>query len=225
MRDGSLICACAVGLDRGLRLGVGDFFARRAGRRWSSLRLSDRNAERVDPQMFGEVVGAGESFLADFAEERLDAEVHALVSGQLVGAGESPRAVFPVAGERLLSRVATEVSLQVGRLVVDLLAVLVGAGVELDDGVALPATSVLIAAGADRASDADDAFRRDVGWQIFDVLSGDFALDFGPRDGGQCLGQQNGLRFLRWLDGRFAVPAPSRLRGLLVRCAGLGLGA
>ena len=62
------------------------------------------------------MVGARESSVAEFAIERFVPRVLPLVPGQLVTAGKSPATVVPAADVRLLTRVGSQVRLQVGRL-------------------------------------------------------------------------------------------------------------
>lgn len=81
--------------------------------------------------MLGQVVRPAETLGADFALVGFNSRVGPFVPGQFIGAGELPAAVRPGAVERLLARVAPQVRLQVRALVVDLRAVIVGAGVDL----------------------------------------------------------------------------------------------
>lgn len=81
--------------------------------------------------MFGEVVRPRESLFAKFALVGLDSGMGALVASKFIGAAEAPSASAPGAGERLLSGMAAKVSLEVGRLAVDLIAAGVGAVVDL----------------------------------------------------------------------------------------------
>lgn len=68
------------------------------------------------------MVGASEGPLANLALEGLGAGVLPVVAGELVGAGEAPLALRPVALVRLLTGVDALVGLQVGALRVDLRA-------------------------------------------------------------------------------------------------------
>ena len=51
----------------------------------------------------GEMVGSGETAFADLAAERFGARVFPIVTGQLVGAGETPLTLWPVAAVRFLT--------------------------------------------------------------------------------------------------------------------------
>lgn len=77
--------------------------------------------------VLGEVVRAGESLIAHMASVGLHPRVRASVASEFVRSGESPRAPWPRAHERLLPRVAPQVSLQVRGLGVDLPAARVSA--------------------------------------------------------------------------------------------------
>lgn len=85
----------------------------------------------VDFQVFRQVVGAREAFLADFARVRLVPRVRAFVTRQFVGARELPVAPAPRAHERLLAGMAAQVRLQVRALAVHLVAAGVVAVVNL----------------------------------------------------------------------------------------------
>lgn len=84
--------------------------------------------------VLGEMVAAHEAPLADGAGELLLARVGALVSGELVAAGESTAAVLVGTGEGPLAGVGTSVCLQVGRLEVVLAAAWVLALVDASSG-------------------------------------------------------------------------------------------
>lgn len=73
-------------------------------------------------EVLGEVIGAGEAFVASGATVRLDAGVGATVARQLVRAGEAPTTAQPRARERFLPRVAPHVRLEVRGLGVRLVA-------------------------------------------------------------------------------------------------------
>lgn len=82
---------------------------------WGSLALG-----LVALHVQGEVIGAGETALADLAPERLGAGVLAYVSGQLVGAGETPLAGGEVTLVGLLACVYPLVGLEMRTLGVGL---------------------------------------------------------------------------------------------------------
>ncbi len=72
--------------------------------------------------MFGQVVGAHESLVADWAGESLLARVGPQVTLELVGARETFAAKEPLAAEGPLARVPAQMGLQVRRLAVDFAA-------------------------------------------------------------------------------------------------------
>ena len=76
----------------------------------------------VCPDVFTEVIAAHKSLVADRTGEPLLAGVRPQVALQFVGAGEPLAAEEPVADERSLAGVPSEVRLQVRGLVVDLAA-------------------------------------------------------------------------------------------------------
>lgn len=51
----------------------------------------------------GEVIGSGETTFADLAAERFGARMFPIVTGQLVGTGETPLTLGPVAAVRFLT--------------------------------------------------------------------------------------------------------------------------
>ena len=50
-----------------------------------------------------QVIGAGEAALADLAAERFSARVFPIVSGELVGSGETPLTLGPMTAVRFLT--------------------------------------------------------------------------------------------------------------------------
>jgi hypothetical protein len=72
--------------------------------------------------MFGQVVGAHESLVANWAGEPLLARVGPQVTLELVGARETLAAKEPLAAEGPLARVPAQMGLQVRRLAVDFAA-------------------------------------------------------------------------------------------------------
>lgn len=53
--------------------------------------------------MQGEVIGAGEAALADLAAEGFSARVFPIVAGELIGSGETPLTLGPMAAVRFLT--------------------------------------------------------------------------------------------------------------------------
>ena len=81
-------------------------------------------------EVFGKMVRARESLVADFALIGLDPGVGPLVPCQFVGAREAPAAACPGAGEGLLAGVPPQVGLEMRAFGVDLGTTRVGTVVD-----------------------------------------------------------------------------------------------